>query len=104
MSESPAAGGRRLVAVNPLPWIAGGETTLLRLLPRLSEHGWLVSMTVPAAGRFSDAGEALGLPVRRLALGPPERRTATSSPARRWRRSCSRGPTSRCSTGFRPSA
>lgn len=78
MSDVEAVRGARLVAVNPLPWVAGGETTLLRLLPRLSERGWQVSMTVPAAGRLGQAGEALGLPVRRLALGPPQRRTATS--------------------------
>jgi len=78
VSRAPAPERRRLVAVNPLPWVAGGETTLLRLLPRLSEHGWRVSMTVPARGRLSEAGEALGLPVRRLALGPPQRRTLAS--------------------------
>lgn len=70
--------GRRLVAVNPLPWVAGGETTLLRLLPRLHDRGWRVSLTVPAAGRLREAAEGLGLPVRTLPLGPPERRSAAS--------------------------
>ena len=78
MSATQAAGGRRIVAVNPLPWVAGGETTLLRLLPRLSDHGWLVSMTVPSKGRLRDAGRQLGLPVRRLPLGPPEKRSVAS--------------------------
>lgn len=66
----------RVVAVNPLSWVAGGETTLLRLLPGLAERGWQVSATVPAHGRLGDALDAAGVPVRRLPLGPPERRTA----------------------------
>ncbi len=66
----------RAVAVNPLPWIAGGETTLLRLMPGLTERGWRMSATVPSRGRFGDALEAAGVPLRRLPLGPPERRTA----------------------------
>ncbi len=78
MSAPPAPEARSLVAVNPLPWVAGGETTLLRLLPRLTERGWQVRMTVPSAGRLRDAGRQLGLPVRRLPLGPPEERTLAS--------------------------
>jgi len=66
------------VAVNPLPGVAGGETTLLRLLPRLGERGWRVSMTVPAGGRLRAAAETIGLDVRLLPLGPPERRTGAS--------------------------
>ena len=70
--------GQRAVAVNPLPWVAGGETTLLRLLPGLAERGWRMSATVPARGRLGEALEASGVPVQRLPLGPPERRTAGS--------------------------
>ncbi len=70
------ADARRAVAVNPLSWVAGGETTLLRLLPGLAERGWRLSATVPAHGRLGDALAAAGVPVRRLPLGPPERRTA----------------------------
>ena len=64
--------------MNPLPGVAGGETTLLRLLPRLGERGWRVSMTVPAGGRLRAAAETIGLDVRLLPLGPPERRTGAS--------------------------
>jgi glycosyltransferase involved in cell wall biosynthesis len=66
------------VAVNPLPWVAGGETTLLRLLPGLAQRGWRVSATVPGPGRLREALEAGGVTVRRLPLGPPERRTPAS--------------------------
>jgi glycosyltransferase involved in cell wall biosynthesis len=66
------------VAVNPLAWVAGGETTLLRLLPELAARGWQLSATVPGPGRLRDALEADGVAVRRLPLGPPARRTAAS--------------------------
>lgn len=68
----------RLTAVNPLADVAGGETGLLRLLPRLAQRGWAVRLTVPTRGRLEEAARSLGVTVRRLPLGPPERRTAAS--------------------------
>lgn len=70
--------GRRATAVNPLDSVAGGETTLLRLIPALADHGWTTQITVPADGRLRRAAEDAGIAVRSLPLGPPTRRTAAS--------------------------
>jgi len=58
--------------------MAGGETTLLRLVPGLADRGWHTTITVPGDGRLRQTAERAGLQVRRLPLGPPDRRTAAS--------------------------
>lgn len=76
MSRSPAPG--RLLAVSPLPGVAGGETMLLRLLPRLAERGWEPLLTVPGGGRLRERARELGIETKTLPIGPPERRSAAS--------------------------
>jgi len=63
----------RLLAVSPLAGLAGGETSLLRLLIELRERGWQVRLAVPGRGPLRDTARAASLPVVRLPLGRPER-------------------------------
>jgi glycosyltransferase involved in cell wall biosynthesis len=58
-----------LVAIAPVDHAGGAEIGLLRLLPRLREAGWAVTLTAPGAGPVRDAGLALGLAVERLPVG-----------------------------------
>ena len=90
------ADGPRAVAVNPLSWVAGGETTLLRLLPRLADKGWRLSATVPAHGRLGDALAAAGIPVGGSRWARPSAAPPAPTPVR-WPppRSCA-ATTSAC--------
>lgn len=63
----------RLLAVSALAQVAGGESTLLRILPLLGERGYEVRLAVPARGALQSAARARGIPTVVLPLGPPER-------------------------------
>jgi glycosyltransferase involved in cell wall biosynthesis len=66
------AGGRpaeRVLAVAQSPALGGAEYALLRLAPRLAEHGFAVDITTPGPGPLEDAARAAGLTVRRLPVG-----------------------------------
>jgi glycosyltransferase involved in cell wall biosynthesis len=58
-----------LVAIAGADRAGGAEIGLLRLLPRLRDAGWAVTLTTPRDGPLRDAGLALGLPVERLPVG-----------------------------------
>ena len=65
----------RLLAVSALAEVAGGESTLLRILPILSARGYAVRLAVPARGDLVQAAQARSIPSVVLPLGPPERLT-----------------------------
>jgi len=62
----------RLLAVSALAEVAGGESTLLRILPILSGRGYTVRLAVPARGALAEAAGARDLRTCVLPLGPPE--------------------------------
>jgi glycosyltransferase involved in cell wall biosynthesis len=62
----------RLLAVSALADVAGGESTLLRILPILSGRGYTVRLAVPARGALAEAAAARGLRTCVIPLGPPE--------------------------------
>jgi glycosyltransferase involved in cell wall biosynthesis len=66
----------RLLAVSALADVAGGESTLLRILPALARRGYEPRLAVPARGQLATAAEARGIRTVVLPLGPPERFTA----------------------------
>jgi glycosyltransferase involved in cell wall biosynthesis len=66
----------RLLAVSALPEVAGGESILLRILPRLAGLGYQVRLAVPAPGGLQDAAHARGISTMVIPLGPPEAFTA----------------------------
>jgi glycosyltransferase involved in cell wall biosynthesis len=68
----------RLLAVSALAEVAGGESTLLRILPVLSGRGYDVRLAVPARGGLADAARSRGIPTVVVPLGPPESFTAES--------------------------
>ena len=49
-----------MVAVAPVTHPGGAETTLLRLLSELRDHGWDLTLTTPGAGPLRDQVMALG--------------------------------------------
>jgi glycosyltransferase involved in cell wall biosynthesis len=66
----------------------GAETSLLRLLSRLSARGWPVTLTTPGTGPLRDAALAAGyewraLPLGRLARGAGRRAIRSWAAARR---------------------
>jgi glycosyltransferase involved in cell wall biosynthesis len=62
----------RLLAVSALAEVAGGESTLLRILPVLSRRGYKIRLAVPARGGLDDAAARRGLDTVTVPLGPPE--------------------------------
>ena len=58
-----------MVAVAPVTHPGGAETTLLRLLSELRDHGWELTLTTPGEGPLRDQGMALGFHWDRLPLG-----------------------------------
>jgi glycosyltransferase involved in cell wall biosynthesis len=77
-----------LLAVAPVDRPGGAEIGLLRLLPRLRERGWDVTVTTPGPGPLSDAVSALGfawfpLPVGGLERGAGSRAVRSFGRARR---------------------
>jgi glycosyltransferase involved in cell wall biosynthesis len=58
-----------LLAVAAVDHPGGAEIGLLRLLPRLRDRGWEVTLTTPGDGPMSDAGSRLGLRCERLDPG-----------------------------------
>ena len=75
----------RLLAVAAVDHPGGAETTLLRLLERLQERGWEVTLTTPGEGRLRDAALKAGhrwtaLPVGGLGAGDGARALGS------WRR------------------
>jgi glycosyltransferase involved in cell wall biosynthesis len=83
--------GRRIVAVTPVDHPGGAETTLLRLLPRLSARGWQVTLTTPGAGPLRDDALTAGygwhaLPLGGLGRGSGARAIASWPAARRLAR------------------
>ena len=68
----------RLMGVSALAQIAGGESTLLRILPILSGMGYTVRLAVPARGDLAAAARARGIATAVVPLGPPERFTMRS--------------------------
>jgi glycosyltransferase involved in cell wall biosynthesis len=66
----------RLLAVSALAEVAGGESTLLRILPLLARRGYSVRLAVPARGPLEAAARDRGISTVVLPLGPPERFTA----------------------------
>ncbi len=66
--------GLRILAVAAVDQPGGAETTLLRLLSRLRDRGWQVTLATPGHGPLRAAGESAGhrclpLPVGGLAAG-----------------------------------
>lgn len=81
-----------MLAVAAVDEPGGAETTLLRLLSRLQERGWDVSLTTPGSGPMHAAALAAGhswhaLPVGGLAAGSGARAVASWAPIRRLARS-----------------
>ncbi len=81
-------GARRLLAVAAVTHPGGAETTLLRLLTRLRERGWDVTLATPGDGPLRAAGESaadrcLSLPVGGLAADAGARALASWPRARR---------------------
>lgn len=68
----------RLLAVSALAEVAGGESTLLRILPILSSSGYTVRLAVPARGDLAEVAEARGIRTCVVPLGPPEKFTPLS--------------------------
>jgi glycosyltransferase involved in cell wall biosynthesis len=62
----------RLLAVSALAEVAGGESTLLRILPALSQRGYEVRLGVPGRGGLQDAATGRGIDTVIVPLGPPE--------------------------------
>ena len=86
------AATRRVLAVAAVDEPGGAETTLLRLLARLQERGWDVSLTTPGSGSMRAAALAAGhswhaLPVGGLAAGSGARALWSWGPVRRLARS-----------------
>lgn len=65
----------RLLAVSALADVAGGESTLLRILPVLSSRGYTARLAVPDRGELADAARARRIPTVVVPLGPPEKLT-----------------------------
>jgi glycosyltransferase involved in cell wall biosynthesis len=87
----PAGAARRLLAVSAVDAPGGAETTLLRLLGRLRDRGWEVTLTTPGDGPIRAAAMAAGhrwlaLPVGGLAAGSGARAVASWPSARRLAR------------------
>jgi glycosyltransferase involved in cell wall biosynthesis len=81
-------GGRRILAVAAVNAPGGAETTLLRLLGRLGERGWQVTLVTPGDGPLRAAGESAGhrclaLPVGGLGAGTGTRAMLSWPRARR---------------------
>ena len=76
-----------LLAVAPVDHPGGAEIGLLRLLPRLRDAGWTVTLTTPGDGRLRHAAQGAGLHCERLDVGGLARgagaRTVASWPAAR---------------------
>ena len=58
-----------VLAVAPVDHPGGAEIGLLRLLPRLRDAGWAVTLTTPGDGPVRDRALAAGLHHERLVLG-----------------------------------
>jgi len=77
-----------LVAVAAVDHPGGAEIGLLRLLPRLRDLGWEVTLTTPGEGSLATRARAAGLRVEHLAVGGLDRGAglrATASYPRAWR-------------------
>jgi len=59
----------RVLAVAQAAEPGGAELALLRLVPRLREHGVELELVAPAEGGVADAARALGLAVHRVPFG-----------------------------------
>ncbi len=58
-----------VLAVAPVDHPGGAEIGLLRMLPRLRDRGWQVTLTTPGDGSLARAARARGLRTERLPLG-----------------------------------
>lgn len=58
-----------VLAVAPVVHPGGAEIGLLRLLPRLRDRGWPVTLTTPGDGPVAETAAHLGLATARLPLG-----------------------------------
>lgn len=58
-----------VLAVTPVADPGGAEIGLLRLLPRLRDRGWRVTVSTPADGAVAEAAASLGLATARLPVG-----------------------------------
>jgi glycosyltransferase involved in cell wall biosynthesis len=81
----PSAAGRRLLAVAAVDHPGGAETTLLRLLSRLHDRGWQITLTTPGLGPLRDAALDGGLDWEPLAVGGLARGAGAMAVAA-WRR------------------
>lgn len=63
---------RRLLAVSALAEVAGGESTLLRILPVLARRDYEVRLAVPARGGLAESAGTRGISTVVVPLGPPE--------------------------------
>src|SRR5581483_1820704 len=75
----------RLLAVAAVDHPGGAETTLLRLLSRLRDRGWQVTLTTPGRGPLRHTALAAGLDWESLAVGGLGRRTGAPA-LRSWPR------------------
>lgn len=59
----------RLLAINPVDHPGGAETTLMRLLNGLKQHGWSVAVTTPGPGPLQEEALSSGIDWEPLPLG-----------------------------------